>query len=91
MNDKRNKSPPARDSNKGARGEIIDYLRSHPEAADTIDGILDWWIPAQRYENAKKEIEQVLHELVVQGLIEEVMLGNRNRLYRLPSGKGGQS
>ncbi len=95
MNDKRNKSPTARSSNKGSRvdprREIIEYLRSHPEAADTVDGILDWWIPAQRHENAKNEIQQALHELVEQGLIEEVVLGNGNRLYRLSRGKNKQS
>jgi hypothetical protein len=69
------------------RREIIEYLRSHPEAVDTVDGILDWWIPMQRYENAKKEIQQAFHELVGQGLIEEVVLGNGHRLYRLPSPK----
>ena len=87
----RSKSPTVRDSNMDTpvdpRREIIQYLQTHPKAADTIDGILDWWIPSQRYENAKNEVQQALHELVEQGLIEEVVLGNGNRLYRLSSGK----
>jgi Fe2+ or Zn2+ uptake regulation protein len=95
MNDMRNKSQTARDSEKGSRvdlrREIIEYLRSHPEAADTVDGILDWWIPKQHYDNAKHEIQQVLHDLVQQGLIEEVVLGNGNQLYRLPGGKDKRS
>jgi Fe2+ or Zn2+ uptake regulation protein len=95
MNDKRNKLPAARGSDQGTRvdlrREVIEYLRAHPEAADTVDGILDWWIPSQRNENAKNEIQLVLHELVQQGLIEEVVLGNGNRLYRLPGGKDKQS
>ncbi len=83
MKDKRSQSPTARDPGKETRDEIIGYLRTHSEAADTIDGILDWWLPAQRHENAKNEIQQALQSLVEQGLIEEVVLGNGNRLYRL--------
>jgi Fe2+ or Zn2+ uptake regulation protein len=91
MNGKKIKMPADQGSAKGTRvdprREIIEYLRSHPDAADTVDGILDWWLPAQRYENAKNEIQQALHELVAQGLIKEVVLGNGNRLYRLPADK----
>lgn len=94
MNNKRIKSPILTDSDKVARSdlrrEIIDYLRGHPEAADTIDGILDWWIPMYRYENAKNEILQALLELKQQGLIEEFLLGNGSRLYRLHRGKNKQ-
>lgn len=91
MTSKMNKSPTVRGSDKDSRfdprREIIEYLRAHPGAADTVDGIFDWWLPSQRYENPKIEIQQALHELVEQGLIEEVTLGNGNRIYRLSGGK----
>lgn len=91
MNTKRNKTPTVQGANHDSRidprREIIEYLQTHPAAADTIDGILDWWIPAQRDDNAKHEMQQVLHELVEKGLIEEVGLGNGNRIYRLPNRK----
>jgi hypothetical protein len=91
MNDELSKSQTPPSSVQGMRAEprreIIEYLRSHPEAADTVDGILDWWIPTQLYENAKYEIQQVLREMVAQGLIEDVLLGNEHRLYRLPNPK----
>jgi Fe2+ or Zn2+ uptake regulation protein len=91
MKDKRSKPPKVQSSNMDARvdprQEIIEYLRRHPEAADTVDGILDWWMPAQRHENTMMEIQQALREFVERGLIEEVVLGNGNRLYRLTSGR----
>ncbi len=91
MNAKQSKTPTARSPNQGtrvdSRREIIEYLQAHPAAADTVDGILDWWIPIQRYENAKKEIQQALLDLVQQRLIEEVVLSNGIRLYRLQGGK----
>jgi Fe2+ or Zn2+ uptake regulation protein len=87
----RSKPPKVKSSNEDAevdpRREIIEYLRRHPEAADTVDGILDWWMPTQRNENAKNEIQHALREFVEQGLIEEVALGNGHRLYRLASPK----
>lgn len=94
MNNKKSKSPILTDSDKvfrsDPRREIIEYLRSHPEAADTIDGILDWWIPMHRYENAKNEMLQILLELKQQGLIEEFLLSNGSRLYRLHRSKNKQ-
>ncbi len=75
------------DARVDPRREIIEYLRRHPDAADTADGILDWWMPVQREENAKVEIQQALSEFVERGLLEQVVLGNGNRLYRLTSGR----
>jgi Fe2+ or Zn2+ uptake regulation protein len=87
----RSKPPKVQSSNVDARvdprREIVEYLRRHPEAADTVDGILDWWMPAQRNENARNEIQEALREFVEQGLIEEVVLGNGHRLYRLAGRK----
>ena len=87
----RSKPPKVQSSNVDPRvdpgHEIVEYLRRHPEAADTVDGILDWWLPAQRNENARNEIQHALREFVEQGLIEEVALGDGHQLYRLASPK----
>ena len=63
--------------------EIIMYLRAHPEAADTLNGILEWWIPDQRNEN---ELQKALEDLVRQGIVEEYVQIDGSRYYRL-SGK----
>jgi len=65
--------------------QIAAYLRAHPDATDTVEGILDWWLPVQRYEDAKTDVQQALRDLVQQGLIEEVAHYSGNRLYRLAS------
>ena len=65
------------------RSEIVAYLRAHPSAADSLEGIIDWWLPQQRYETAKAVIQQALSDLAQQGIVEEVTLGDGIRLYRL--------
>jgi hypothetical protein len=61
--------------------EILSYLRNHPNAADTLDGILNWWLPRQRYETEQKRIEQGLEHLVTQGLVSKKVLSDGTILY----------
>lgn len=48
---------------------ILAYLHHHPQAADTLRGIVNWWLPQQRYESGCQRIEQVLRGLVARGLL----------------------
>jgi Fe2+ or Zn2+ uptake regulation protein len=74
-----------RDSNTriDPRAEILAYLRAHPAAADTVDGIVEWWLPRQRYETAKAAIQRALDSLVAEGVIDELVSDVGTRLYRL--------
>jgi len=54
----------------------------HPTAADSLDGILDWWLPRQRYETARLAIQHALDDLVRLGVVDEFVRG-KTRLYRL--------
>ena len=65
------------------RLEILDYLRNHPSAADTLEGIVEWWLPRQRHETATKAIQQALDDLVKSGLVDELASDIAPRLYRL--------
>jgi hypothetical protein len=56
---------------------VLAYLHRHPEAADTLDGIVLWWLPRQRYETARERIGRVLDDLVARGEL---------RCERLPGG-----
>ncbi len=63
--------------------EILAYLRAHPNAADSVDGIADWWLSRQRHETGTEAIQEALTELVELGVLETVTLGNGKNLYRL--------
>lgn len=56
---------------------VLAYLHRHPQAADTLDGIVQWWLPRQRYETARECIGRVLDDLVARGEL---------RCERLPGG-----
>lgn len=62
---------------------VILYLRNHPDAADTLDGIVGWWLPKQRYETARSRVERVLDRLVAAGLLRRDNLPGGSDLYAL--------
>jgi Fe2+ or Zn2+ uptake regulation protein len=61
--------------------EILRYLRTHPKAADTVDGVVDWWLPSQRYEMARERVQQALDHLVARGLVTKTILANGKVVY----------
>jgi hypothetical protein len=61
--------------------EVLRYLTAHPDAKDTSDGILNWWLKAGRVQGTKAEVEKILNELVVKGWILETKAGPSPTLY----------
>ena len=61
---------------------ILRYVASCPNACDTLDGICDWWIPRQRYIDAKNEVLAALELLKVRGQIESRSRADGQILYR---------
>lgn len=70
-----------------AEGEIersvLAYLQSHPQAADTLRGIVNWWLPRQRYESDCLRIEHALKALVARGELCRAPLPGGEVLYAL--------
>ncbi len=51
---------PASGEDAEVENSVLAYLHGHPQAADTLRGIVNWWLPRQRYENDCQRIEQAL-------------------------------
>lgn len=66
---------------------ISDYLDSHPEAADTLDGIVNWWLMRQRQAQTRDTVKQALEKLVKQGIVVAVDVGGGKTIYRSAPGK----
>ena len=62
---------------------VIEYLRCHPHAADSLDGILQWWLPRQRYETAHERIGATLEHMVASGILERRTLPDGSTIYSL--------
>lgn len=60
---------------------VLAYLDGHPEAADTLQGIVNWWLPQQRYESDCQRIEQTLGALVARGKLQRSSLPGGEVLY----------
>jgi hypothetical protein len=63
--------------------EILRYLREHPEAQDTIDGIADWWLPDRSVHPEIREVESALRQLVDRELVDEIVREDGKRHYCL--------
>ena len=67
--------------------EIKRYLRAHPRAADTVEGIAKWWLARQRYEEALKRVRDALDLLVEQGVVTKRIVAGGKVVYFSGRGK----
>jgi Fe2+ or Zn2+ uptake regulation protein len=66
------------------RATILRYLAACPRAADTKEGVVHWWLARQRYNDTYAVIEQILEELVAEGLVTKVTLPDNKVIYTCP-------
>ena len=57
---------------------IEKYLQSHPDAMDSFDGIMSWWITQQKLDESEESVSFALNILVEKGVVMKV----RNNCYR---------
>jgi hypothetical protein len=53
------------------RYNILAYLCDNPDAGDTFEGIVEWWLLHQRIQFETRNISEAVHKLVAEGLILE--------------------
>lgn len=49
--------------------EILAYLVDHPDAQDTVEGVIEWWLLEQRIERARTQVKTTLAQLVGEELV----------------------
>lgn len=62
---------PVRDEPAPIIYEILAYLVEHPEAQDTLEGIVQWWLLDREIKRWTAEVRAALAELVAAGLVIE--------------------
>jgi hypothetical protein len=68
--------------------EILRYLAQNPEANDTVEGIVEWWLLEQRINHSVAEVTAVLAEFRAQGLIVARQGLDGRTHYRVDAKKG---
>jgi hypothetical protein len=67
--------------------EILGYLRRHPDAADTLSGIANWWLIRQRYLDGIQQVEVALQLLIKMRVVEKIDNTDGTTIYRAAKGK----
>lgn len=60
---------------------VLEYLREHPYAGDTLEGIREWWMFRQRLDDSVEAVERVLKQLNKTGAIYARQTASGRTLY----------
>ena len=63
------------------REAILRYLAERPHAADSVEGVVSWWLPLQRYKDTYEDIENILEELVADGHLVKTNMPDNKVIY----------
>ncbi len=51
--------------------DLLGYLIDNPEAQDTLEGIVEWWLLDRRLQSSIAQAKEALDQMIVKGLIIE--------------------
>ncbi len=51
--------------------EILAYLMDHPDAQDTLEGVMEWWLLERKLKYESRRVRELLSEFVARGFILE--------------------
>jgi hypothetical protein len=63
------------------RDALREYLRERPDAADTLVGIAQWWLPAPMRRIPLKELRLALADLIARGEVRCTILPDGTELF----------
>ena len=67
--------------------EILAYLAEHPDAEDTLEGIVEWWLLEQQIKCRTAHVQEAIDELVAGGLLVERRPAGLPAYFRLNASK----
>jgi hypothetical protein len=62
---------------------VIEYLRTHPQAADTLEGVSAWWLGTSRRGPHVAAVAEALEALVARGTVTRETTPAGEAVYRL--------
>jgi hypothetical protein len=76
------KSDPIRERREASH-YILDYLYNNPDAGDTFEGIMEWWLLTQSIKFEMQTVSEAVAGLVAEGLIVEQKGRDSRSIYRI--------
>jgi hypothetical protein len=67
--------------------EILRYLIDHPDAKDTIQGILQWWLPGGLVIWEEEDVREALELLVAKGWLTQRQTTPSQKIYGMHTEK----
>jgi hypothetical protein len=67
--------------------QIRSYLKDHPQAADSLAGVVSWWLPAAQSLPKPDVVRSALELLQIQGVVCQRILPDGNVIYAAAQGK----
>ncbi|MBI1807049.1 MAG: hypothetical protein HYR76_08385 [Ignavibacteria bacterium] len=62
---------------------ILRHLSKHPDAGDTVEGIVNWWVRKEMFEMKSEGIVEVIDKLTMQGFLIAKVYGSAHKVYFL--------
>ena len=62
--------------------EILRYLQEHPEAQDTVEGMMVWWVSERGIKQWLAQVRRSLAALVARGYLEKRTTADGRVFYR---------
>ena len=63
--------------------EILSYLAEHPQAQDSLEGVMQWWLLEREIRRWTVQVRAALAGLVADGLVLERQVGSGRMVYRI--------
>ena len=63
--------------------QILDYLQTHQQAGDTLEGIARWWLTSKLIDESVFRVKKSLDNLKCKGVVRERQLPDGNSIYVL--------
>ncbi len=61
--------------------EIECYLQAHPRAADSLEGVVEWWLPRGETKRETSTVQHAVEQLVGKGVVRKTVLLDGRTLY----------
>lgn len=71
------------DDSREVAERILRYLRAHPEAKDTLEGIAEWWLAQDKITHAVEQVAEALAWLVEKEELVEWRITGSKTIYEI--------